>query len=99
MSIPENFDMSKILPILQSFGVSPDKLGPEKMNRLLNISEKVSDPSKITPDVAHEVLDILGISTRGTQEPVIRRGKKVGRNDACSCGSNVKYKKCCGKNN
>ena len=22
---------------------------------------------------------------------------KVGRNDKCPCGSNVKYKKCCGK--
>lgn len=24
-------------------------------------------------------------------------GKKIGRNDACSCGSGKKYKKCCGK--
>ncbi|MCX6762548.1 MAG: SEC-C metal-binding domain-containing protein, partial [Candidatus Moranbacteria bacterium] len=23
--------------------------------------------------------------------------KEVGRNDPCSCGSNKKYKKCCGK--
>lgn len=25
--------------------------------------------------------------------------KNVGRNDACPCGSGLKYKKCCGKNN
>ncbi len=25
-------------------------------------------------------------------------GKKVGRNEKCPCGSNLKYKKCCGKN-
>ena len=24
-----------------------------------------------------------------------REGKKVGRNDPCSCGSGKKYKKCC----
>ncbi|MDP6142414.1 MAG: SEC-C metal-binding domain-containing protein, partial [Dehalococcoidales bacterium] len=24
-------------------------------------------------------------------------GKKVGRNDPCSCGSGKKFKKCCGK--
>ncbi|WP_295026772.1 SEC-C metal-binding domain-containing protein, partial [Ruminococcus sp.] len=25
------------------------------------------------------------------------KGKKVGRNDPCPCGSGKKYKKCCGK--
>lgn len=29
------------------------------------------------------------------QEPV-RKGKKVGPNDPCPCGSGKKYKKCCG---
>jgi len=28
--------------------------------------------------------------------PVVRSGDKVGRNDACPCGSGKKYKKCCG---
>lgn len=27
----------------------------------------------------------------------IRKEKKVGRNDACPCGSGKKYKKCCGR--
>ena len=27
----------------------------------------------------------------------VRKGKKVGRNDPCPCGSGKKYKKCCGK--
>ena len=29
--------------------------------------------------------------------PVVRVGKKVGRNDPCPCGSGKKYKKCCGR--
>ncbi len=29
--------------------------------------------------------------------PVMRKEKKVGRNDPCPCGSGKKYKKCCGK--
>lgn len=29
--------------------------------------------------------------------PIRREGPKVGRNDACTCGSGKKYKKCCGK--
>ena len=31
------------------------------------------------------------------KEPV-RVGKKIGRNDPCPCGSGLKYKKCCGRN-
>lgn len=27
----------------------------------------------------------------------VRRGKKIGRNDPCPCGSGLKYKKCCGR--
>ncbi|MCF7920866.1 MAG: DUF1186 domain-containing protein [Candidatus Cloacimonetes bacterium] len=29
--------------------------------------------------------------------PYVRKGKKIGRNDPCPCGSGKKYKKCCGK--
>lgn len=31
-------------------------------------------------------------------KPYVRSDKKVGRNDPCPCGSGLKYKKCCGKN-
>ena len=33
------------------------------------------------------------------QAPIVRDGAKIGRNDACPCGSAKKYKKCCGKQN
>ncbi len=36
-----------------------------------------------------------GVSNRKT---VVRKDKKVGRNEPCPCGSGKKYKKCCGKN-
>jgi uncharacterized protein YecA (UPF0149 family) len=29
--------------------------------------------------------------------PIKRTGEKIGRNDPCSCGSQKKFKKCCGK--
>ena len=35
--------------------------------------------------------------TRPSAEQYKRSEPKVGRNDACSCGSGKKYKKCCGK--
>ena len=31
------------------------------------------------------------------ESTTIRKGKKVGRNDPCPCGSGKKYKKCCGR--
>ena len=31
------------------------------------------------------------------ESTTIRKGKKIGRNDPCTCGSGKKYKKCCGK--
>jgi SEC-C motif-containing protein len=30
-------------------------------------------------------------------KPVVREGRKVGRNDPCPCGSGEKFKKCCGR--
>lgn len=35
--------------------------------------------------------------TAKTRNTVVK-GKKIGRNDPCPCGSGKKYKKCCGKN-
>ncbi len=29
-------------------------------------------------------------------KPITRVGEKIGRNDPCSCGSQKKFKKCCG---
>jgi preprotein translocase subunit SecA len=34
----------------------------------------------------------------GEKPQTVVKGKKIGRNDPCSCGSGKKYKKCCGKN-
>lgn len=31
------------------------------------------------------------------RKPVVREGRKVGRNEPCPCGSGKKYKKCCGR--
>ena len=32
------------------------------------------------------------------KRPVVRKHAKIGRNDPCPCGSGLKYKKCCGRN-
>ncbi|WP_416198607.1 MAG: preprotein translocase subunit SecA [Sporanaerobacter sp.] len=45
------------------------------------------------------VANVMGTNQEGEdakQKPIVK-GKKVGRNDPCPCGSGKKYKKCCGK--
>ena len=39
-----------------------------------------------------------GGSTENKPSGTIVKGKKVGRNDPCPCGSGKKYKNCCGQN-
>jgi len=34
-------------------------------------------------------------SKKAKLQPLVRRGKKVGRNDKCPCNSGKKYKHCC----
>ncbi|MCI8516843.1 MAG: SEC-C domain-containing protein [Hungatella sp.] len=46
----------------------------------------------LTPDKRKELYKTQKAS--GT----VVKGAKIGRNDPCPCGSGLKYKKCCGKN-
>lgn len=45
---------------------------------------------------AHTHEEGQGHHHHAKQETVVRAGPKIGRNDPCSCGSEKKYKKCCG---
>ncbi len=39
-----------------------------------------------------------GAPQTGEKQQTIRKGKKIGRNAPCPCGSGKKYKRCCGRN-
>lgn len=41
--------------------------------------------------------EVAEAEAAGTQQPVVREGEKVGRNQPCPCGSGKKYKHCHGK--
>jgi SWIM/SEC-C metal-binding protein len=52
----------------------------------------------IEPDKAEDISDVqrlLGHKVENTK--TIYGGNTIGRNDPCTCGSGLKYKKCCGK--
>ena len=42
--------------------------------------------------------EVMQAAIKAASTPVRREMPKVGRNDACPCGSGKKYKKCCGAN-
>ena len=42
--------------------------------------------------------EVMQAALKAASTPVQRQVAKVGRNDACPCGSGKKYKKCCGEN-
>ena len=94
----ENLDIGTILPMLRQFGISPEMLGPEKLEELMKLADKISNPSDITPELSKKIIDLLGISTRATISPKQKSNEKIPRNSLCPCGKGKKYKKCCGNN-
>jgi hypothetical protein len=92
----ENLDIRSVIPILKQLGISPDKLGPERLEELIKISEKISDASDITPEMTSKIMDIIGIIPKARVAPKIQTRQKIGRNELCPCGKyGKKYKKCC----
>ncbi|MDR2850939.1 MAG: preprotein translocase subunit SecA [Desulfovibrio sp.] len=56
----------------------------------------------ITREFRHREADGLSYSGAGDAPPQTKPAKaapRIGRNNACPCGSGLKYKKCCGRNN
>jgi len=79
------------------FGDLMDQIREQTLSTLLRLQivrqqpEKISKKEKRTMNMSHG---------GDTDRPVTvrRKGKKIGRNDPCPCGSGKKYKKCCGAN-
>jgi len=93
-------EIVKMLPILQQFGISPENLGPERLEKLMSLASLVKNPSDITPEMSKQILDALGIGV-GPVAPKIQKkntNAKIGRNSLCPCGSGKKHKKCCNEN-
>ena len=67
---------------------------------LLNNGEQKQQPNAVQAALKREqVAKPTQISSDGTDlaNKTVRKGKKIGRNDPCPCGSGKKYKKCCGR--
>jgi len=92
----ENLDIRSVIPILKQLGISPDKLGPEKLEELMKLAEKISGSSDITPEITTKIMDIIGIIPKIRVPTKIQKSEKIGRNSLCPCQKyGKKYKKCC----
>ena len=65
-----------------------------------NAGKNVEESHEATHKDNHEHIHIHGPHCNHHHEPLrplLRETPKVGRNDLCLCGSQKKYKKCCGQ--
>lgn len=100
----KNLDTDNMLQILKNLGIDLEELDEKKRNKIMNISEKIKDPSKVSQNTYNDIIKTLGISKKklnkvkngniNSKKPIIN-DNKIGRNDLCNCNSGKKYKKCC----
>ncbi|MBL4700791.1 MAG: SEC-C domain-containing protein [Phycisphaeraceae bacterium] len=62
----------------------------EKMSTVLRLKRPASDYINVEKIVAEQ-------ERRMITQQALQSGKKVGRNDPCLCGSDKKFKQCCGR--
>jgi preprotein translocase subunit SecA len=79
----------------EMFADMRDRINTETLTRLFRI--QVTEERTIRKTTDRQKLIYNRGDAAGPQKPVTR-GKKVGRNEPCPCGSGKKYKKCCGTN-
>ncbi len=68
-----------------------------KSYKALNRPDLLSDLASGNKQTASDVAEQNKMPPIELPKPVRRELPKVGRNDLCPCGSNKKYKQCCGK--
>lgn len=78
------------------------ELNPEQISALGRLSSKLTTTP--TPDQAMKMLEDIGIDLEAVRKKIgatraeeVKNRVKIGANDKCSCGSGLKYKKCCRK--
>ncbi|MBF0541568.1 MAG: preprotein translocase subunit SecA [Nitrospirae bacterium] len=67
----------------------------EFLNRLFHIQVQTDEAPKIRLEAKRPPAVTYNRGDSAPQ-PIVKKGRKVGRNDPCPCGSGKKNKKCCG---
>lgn len=90
-----------VLTYFTSRDLAEEFLHEETNNKDITIEKMAADMQRLFPDamksfafLGHSIQQVL--AERPDPPEPARRGKKIGRNEPCHCGSGKKYKKCCG---
>lgn len=70
-------------------------LDPKKISKIQKMLGHVKNMEDISEKDVKKVMDML---LKENKEDKDVKKVKVGRNQKCTCGSMLKWKKCCGKN-
>jgi uncharacterized protein YecA (UPF0149 family) len=85
--------MEKVLPVLKSFGISPEKITLEKIEKIKKLDLDYNNVESFSEENCQTIMDILDINLEIPKKP--EKKIKIPRNSQCPCGSGIKYKKCC----
>jgi len=79
------------------FAALTERISLETVSRLFRIQVREEEGLRKERIVPKQAIRYNRGDSAEAHQP-LTRGKKVGRNDPCPCGSGKKYKKCCGLN-
>lgn len=94
------FEIQKRQEAIEAARKAAEKQAAAAHQVILGNGEQPQQPNAVEAALRREqVAKPTQTSSDGTDlaNKTVRKGKKVGRNDPCPCGSGKKYKKCCGR--
>lgn len=88
-----NMNLENATQFLKNVGIDPATFTPETIQKLMQFTDKIKDPSKIDPQTLQQLKQLLNIKLPSKKRVI--DNQKIGRNDPCPCNSGKKWKKCC----
>jgi len=80
------------------FGQLVDRIKEDTITNLFRVEIKREEELQALRPEEPKTMQLSHGEGETKRTPVRRKGKKIGRNDPCPCGSGKKYKHCCGRN-
>ena len=78
------------------FNAMTESIKEDTTKRILNV--RLRQNQQLERERVAEETGASGSDDGSLKKEPVKKGKKIGRNDPCPCGSGKKYKKCCGMN-
>jgi preprotein translocase subunit SecA len=79
------------------FAALTERISLETVSRLFRIQVREEETLKKERILPKQAIQYNRGDSAEAHQP-LTKGKKIGRNEPCPCGSGKKYKKCCGLN-